>query len=211
LFTPSNRAQSPNQPEQAIQDDDPRVDTHMSLSRALVWGLLTVGLALPAAAQERASPFISELKIGVQAHDVPYMWSGFNREPITPDLNLEAQFSPSVFFWGGRLFPALGATINFDGHTSKAYLDARWQKEYENHTFFAVGLGIAVHDGKLETNQPDFKDLGRRVLFHPNFEIGYRLDPHQSLSIYYEHISNASTARENEGLDTIGVRYGYRF
>jgi lipid A 3-O-deacylase len=182
----------------------------MLLARALVWGVLSALLAVPAVAEERA-PFISELKIGVQAHDVPYMWSGFNKEPITPDLNLEIQFSTLAMFWGGRIFPALGTTINFDGHTSKAYLDARWQWEYENHTFFALGFGVAVHNGETLNGGPHDKDLGRSWLFHPNFEIGYRFDPHQSVSIYYEHISNADTAPKNQGLDTLGIRYGYRF
>ena len=32
-----------------------------------------------------------------------------------------------------------------------------------------------------------------------------------SLSLFFEHISNASTAPKNQGLDTLGIRYGYRF
>jgi hypothetical protein len=176
----------------------------------MIWGVLGALLALPAAAEERPS-FISEVKIGAQAHDVPYMWSGFNKEPYAVDLNLEVQFSPFLHVWGGRIFPAVGTTINFDGHTSKAYLDARWQWEYENHTFFALGLGVAIHNGATLNGGPDEKDLGRSWLFHPNFEIGYRFDPHQSVSIYFEHISNADTAEKNQGLDTLGIRYGYRF
>ena len=160
--------------------------------------------------RERA-PFISEFKIGALAHDVPYLWSGFNKEPITVDLNVEAQFSPLFHFWGGRVYPALGATINFYGYTSKAYLDVRWQKEYESNVFFALGIGVAVHNGESFTTATDFKQLGRQWLFHPNVELGYRFDPRQSVSIYFEHISNASTAERNQGLDTIGVRYGYRF
>jgi hypothetical protein len=31
------------------------------------------------------------------------------------------------------------------------------------------------------------------------------------VSVYFEHTSNANLARYNEGLDAIGVRYGYRF
>ncbi len=179
--------------------------------RAFIWGMLGALLAFPVVAEERATGFISEVKIGAQVHDVPYLWSGFHKEPYAVDLNLEVQFSPSLYFWGGRLFPALGTTINFDGHTSKAYLDARWQRECENNFFYALGLGIAIHNGETFTTAPDFKQLGRRVLFHPNVELGYRLDEHQSLSLFFEHISNAGTADKNQGLDTLGVRYGYRF
>jgi hypothetical protein len=55
------------------------------------------------------------------------------------------------------------------------------------------------------------KQLGSMVLFHPTFEWGYRLSESSSLSIFYEHISNANTAAKNEGLDSLGLRYGYRF
>ena len=42
------------------------------------------------------------------------------------------------------------------------------------------------------------------MLFHPTFEWGYRLSESSSLSIFYEHISNANTAAKNEGLDSWG-------
>ena len=156
---------------------------------------------------------IYDVKIGAQVHDIPYMWSGFNKEPYSVDMNVEVMFSPSVVLWGGTIRPALGATINFGGHTSKAYIDARWQWELSPRTFVAIGLGIAIHNGNDEFvgPAPDEKLLGRRVLFHPNAEWGYRIDEHHSLSIFFEHISNASTAEKNQGLDTLGVRYGYRF
>lgn len=185
--------------------------------RAVLSGILCALLALPAAAgeEERNAGFIHEVKIGAQAHDVPYLWSGFNVERYAVDLNVEAIFSPSVAFLGGVLRPALGATINFYGDTSKAYLDARWQREFANCMFLGLGIGVAVHNGSTQFGRwlpdPDSKELGRRVLFHPNVEIGYRLDEHRSLSVYFEHISNASTAPRNEGLDTLGIRYGYRF
>jgi len=182
--------------------------------RGAIWGLVCVLIAVPAAAGERAPRgLIYDVKVGVQVHDVPYMWSGFNKEPYSADLNVEVMFSPAIMLLGGAIRPAIGATINFDGYTSKAYIDARWQWECSWHTFIGVGIGIAVHDGIDESFvvEPDRKLLGRRVLFHPNAEVGYRLDEHNSLSLYFEHISNASTAAKNQGLDTLGVRYGYRF
>jgi lipid A 3-O-deacylase len=186
--------------------------------RAVGLGILLSLFAGPAAARDAevepaSSGWIYDAKIGAQVHDVPYMWSGFHKEPYSVDMNFEVMFGPSVTFWGGTLRPALGATVNFAGYTSKAYIDARWQHEFSNCAFFALGLGIAVHDGNDESwvRDPDHKLLGRRVLFHPNFEWGYRLSDHNSVSLFYEHISNASTATKNQGLDTLGIRYGYRF
>jgi len=181
--------------------------------RALVWGICCVVLALPAAAGERRADtgLIYEVKVGALVHDVPYMWSGFNKEPYGIDLNAEVVLGPSLALWGGTLRPAIGATINLDGYTSKVYLDARWQRECTAHMFLALGVGVAVHDGETFTADPDFKQLGRQVLFHPSAEIGYRLDEHKSVSLFFDHMSNASTAAKNQGLDTLGVRYGYRF
>ena len=81
------------------------------------------------------------------------MWNGFHKEPYNVDLNREAMFGPSIKLWGGSIRPALGTTINFDGYTSKAYLDARWQWERANNMFYAVGLGIAVHNGETFTER----------------------------------------------------------
>jgi hypothetical protein len=158
-----------------------------------------------------AGGFVDELKIGVLAHDVPDLWSGFQAEPDSADINIEALFSPSVAFLGGLIRPALGASINTQGYTSNVYLDARWQLETSCGVFLGLGVGGTVHDGQVKLENWDEKALGSRVLFHFPVEIGYRFDAHNSLSAYFEHISNAYTASPNEGMDRIGVRYGYRF
>lgn len=183
------------------------------MRRAAIMIAFCALLAAPAAAGDfdRMHGLIDEVRVGAAVHDVPGGWSGFHVEQNAVDLNVEAIFSPSISFWGGRLRPALGATVNFNGDTSKVYLDARWQRDFANRWFLGIGLGLAVHDGDIDTGNPHRKQLGSRVLFHPNLEIGYRLDPHNSISLFYDHISNGSTADPNEGFDTLGVRWGYRF
>ena len=158
-----------------------------------------------------ADGLVQELKIGVLDHDVPNLWSGFRAEPNSADINVEAIFSPSIAFLGGTISPALGASISTIGATSDAYLDARWQMETGCGIFLGLGIGGAVHNGQLQLEDWDRKALGSRVLFHFPLEIGYRFDDHNSLSAYFEHMSNAYTASPNEGMDRLGVRYGYRF
>lgn len=158
-----------------------------------------------------AGPFIDELKIGVLAHDVPDLWSGFQAEPSSADINIEALLSPSVAFLGGTIRPAIGGSISTVGATSDAYIDARWQYETPSGVFFGLGLGAAVHNGQLQLEDWDRKALGSRVLFHIPAEVGYRFDDHNSLSAYFEHMSNAYTVSPNEGMDRLGIRYGYRF
>lgn len=156
---------------------------------------------------------IHSVHIGVLAHDVPDLWSGFQAEADAADINIEMQFSRSVPFLGGVIRPAIGGTINTRGDTSHAYIDARWQIEGPSNLFFGLGLGAAIHDGEIGGSGAalDAKWLGSRVLFHIPAEVGVHLDEHNDLSVYFEHTSNAYTQEYNEGMDRIGVRYGYRF
>lgn len=172
--------------------------------------LAAATLLSPAAAH--AQGLVSEIKGGVLWHDVPNMWSGFQDEKDSVDVNLEVIFSPRLPFLFGVISPALGASISTAGATSHAYLDARWQIDLgRSGLFLGLGLGAAIHDGELEPVAADRKALGTRVLFHIPAEIGWRFDSHQSVSIYFEHTSNANLSEHNEGLDRLGVRYGYKF
>ncbi|HRD78658.1 MAG TPA: acyloxyacyl hydrolase [Hyphomicrobiaceae bacterium] len=163
--------------------------------------------AMPAAAQG----LVSEIKVGALYHDPGDLWSGFRREPQSVDLNLELLLAPHWNVLGGTLRPAIGGSINFEGGTSKAYLDARWEIEAPSGIFFSIGLGAAIHDGNIDPIAPDKKALGSRVLFHIPAEIGWRWDGRNSISVFFDHVSNGYTQDYNEGLDSFGVRYGYRF
>lgn len=154
---------------------------------------------------------IYQLSVGALSHDVPNMWSGFRREKESLDINVDAQLSPSMQVFFGTLRPAVGGTFNTQGQTNMGYLDARWTYEAASGLFFGVGLGGAVHDGNIGKEDPARKAFGSRVLFHIPLEFGYRFDAHQSVSAYFEHTSNGYTMQYNEGMDRLGVRYGYRF
>jgi hypothetical protein len=151
-----------------------------------------------------------EIRAGVLAHDVPHLWSGFRLEDGV-DINGEVLLGTGIYFLGGTLRPAIGGSVSTSGQTSKGYVDARWEIQGPASLFFGLGLGAAVHDGKLEPTQPDRKALGSRVLFHIPVEVGLRLGERHSVSVYFEHTSNAWLAKYNEGMDNIGVRYGFRF
>lgn len=160
--------------------------------------------------KDKSHSFVHELKGGVLAHDVDNLWSGFRREGGV-DINIEAIFAPSANILGGTLRPGLGMSINTGGDTSKLYLYARWEYEFDVGLYFALGLGGVVHDGEKRFVRTDRKALGSHVLFHIPIEIGFRIDGHNGLSVYFDHMSNAYTQDENEGMDTLGARYGYRF
>jgi len=158
----------------------------------------------------RKSKYIHVLKLGVLGHDVDGLWSGFSRENGI-DFNLEAILAPSLTLFGGALRPALGVSINDSGNTSKIYCDARWQYDFKMRLFISLGVGAALHNGATETNANNMKALGSHLLFHIPLEFGYYFAPDYSISVYFDHISNAYLSDHNEGLDTLGMRFGYRF
>lgn len=155
--------------------------------------------------------FIHELKIGILAHDVDNLWSNFRREDGV-DYNGEMVFSPAYPLWSGVLRPNIGFSINDSDDTSKVYAGGVLEYVWNNGVFFDAGLGAALHDGETdELNRPDKKELGSSLLFRVSFELGYTFVEHHRLSLMFDHVSNAYLADPNDGLDTLGLRYGYLF
>ena len=175
----------------------------------LVAGLAVLTAAPMARADGSNSP-ISELKLGALAHDVPYLWSHFQLEQSAIDANFEVLFHPIGSVLGGELRPAIGATLNTRGETSKGYADLRWQAPFGSMAYIALGMGAAFTNGEL-TPVPGRKALGSHILFHPSLELGLNLDAHNNVSVFFDHMSNWNTQPENEGMDTLGLRYGHRF
>lgn len=193
----------------------PFIEPGITMIRHIIAGIWVSGLGCAMvstgyAHEPKASTWLDEIKMGVLYHDMAGLWSRFSRERGV-DLNLEAIFSPHVHFFGGAIQPALGGSVNVSGDTSKWYAGMRWQYAHASGVFVGVGLGGAIHTGKLSPPREDRKALGSRVLFHIPLEIGYRFKTRHALSVYFDHVSNAHLAKDNEGLDTLGIRYGYRF
>ncbi len=152
---------------------------------------------------------LHEIKFGALYHDTGF-WGGSGKEEGI-DLNAELIFSPSIPVWGGTLMPNLGISVNGSGDTSKLYGGGVW--EYSGSSWFiGLGLGLAAHNGEIdEETSEDGSQLGSAVLFRLSFEAGLDLTPHHRLSLMFDHCSNGYLADPNEGLDTLGIRYGYRF
>ena len=154
--------------------------------------------------------WLSDIRVGILAHDVP-IWSR-SREEGGVDFNTELIFIwPNYSLAGGIVRSNLGISLNNQGDTSKIYSGFLWEYIWQSGLFLNLGVGLAVHDGELETNDDDKKELGSRVLFRIPIEIGLLFAEHHGLSIMFDHVSNAYLADPNEGLDTIGIRYTYRF
>jgi lipid A 3-O-deacylase len=175
--------------------------------------IVFVGSAIagPASSSEAGiAAWLHEVKAGLLYHDLDHLWSNTRREDGV-DFNGEMIFAPKLNFLGGAFRGAFGGSLNSSGGTSKAYLDLRYQYDFDNGVFVSAGGGGAIHNGDLIFSDPDRKALGTRLLFHVPVEAGYLFSAHHSVSVYFDHVSNAGLADANEGMDTLGLRYGYRF
>ena len=136
-------------------------------------------------ADQNGSGWLYGISTGVLAHDVDGLWSGARREGGV-DLNVEIILN--------RLNLTLSTGI-----------------VRPNLARFIHKCARALHDGELEAGRGGKKGLGSRLLFRIPMEVGYTLNRHHRLSIAFAHASNAYLADPNEGLDTLGLRYSYRF
>jgi lipid A 3-O-deacylase len=147
----------------------------------------------------------SEIRLGVLAHDP------LAGKEDGVDINAEFFFNG----WTGnegewQLRPSIGATVNLEGDTSQAHISLNYGGPISESWFLEFSAGAAVHDGELETPDPHKKELGGRVLIRGAISLGVMLSETVSLSIYADHLSNAGVEERNEGLETAGLRIGFK-
>ncbi len=171
---------------------------------------LTIGCVLTVGADTARAevPILSEARIGVSIHDSGG-FSGRKEEGI--DVNTEVLFHDLGWFPRVKIRPHVGASINTKGDTSAIYAGLTASFYVWRGLFLEVSGGAAAHNGKHHTTDPNRKELGCTVLFRESFSAGYEVTRRSSVAVYLDHISNANICSKNEGMETLGVRYGYRF
>jgi len=194
------------------------IDEGLNLNRicttAIISVLITLFASQPLCGEQKPAQsnhkWLYAIRTGMLVHDVP-LWSRTRAEGGI-DLNVEVGFKfPDYPLFEGRLNSNLGFSLNSQGDTSKVYSGLLWEHIWNSGMFLNFGLGLAVHNGQLESDNDNEKELGSRILFRIPIEIGLYVARHHGLSIMFDHVSNAYLADPNEGLDTIGLRYSYRF
>ena len=152
-----------------------------------------------------------EWRLGVVDHDAGVF--GRTKESGV-DITAELRFKPlRGGFWDALGSPRLhvGANISTAGDTNQFYSGLTWSWYFWGPLFASFDFGASIHDGSLSSSKSDEKELGSRILFREALELGVRLTHRHSLAIRLDHSSNANLADNNEGIDTIGLVYGYRF
>lgn len=162
-------------------------------------------------AQPPLAGSVRELRVGMLAHDVDGLWSGESKEE-GPDLCMALIINHALFdFFSATAYPSVGASLNTRGDTSMVYGGFLLQWETASAFFFSTGLGLALHDGELDTDSANRKSMGSRVLFRIPIEVGYAVNRHHRIVLAFDHVSNAYLASPNEGMDSLGLVYGYQF
>ena len=153
--------------------------------------------------------YLYAIRGGVLIHDINILG---HSEESGADFNLEALFvSPDWLEWLWAPHPHLGIAIHSQDDTNQIYSGLTWEKVFSNNFFINLSLGLTLHDGIRKTSEHNEKELGSDLLFREALEFGYQIKQHQSLSIFFFHISNAGIYSENDGMNHLGLRYGYTF
>ena len=196
-------------------------------SRGCSFGLLVLAVVVVRCGTASAADgLLTDVRLGILAHDVPIL--GVQQEHGA-DVNGELLFESFVpdsavagiapgWRWLLQPQPNLGIDANTAGATSQLYFGLTWTADLDtggwlwpdHAVFLGIGFGPAFNNGHIHS-ATDHLDLGSNVLFHASLELGYRITPQWSLSVYFEHSSNAGLAQENAGLDNLGMRVGWHF
>jgi lipid A 3-O-deacylase len=172
------------------------------------------------AASSGSGKWISELRGGILKHSISPI--GHDAKETGVDGNLEVLFaSPGWLSWLLKPRPQIGASFNgSNNNTDVLYAGLQWEWTFWKSFFFDFSFGGAVHNGELSYDAsvvfPEYanrrRELGCRALFRESFELGWRFWERHNLSVMWSHYSHGGICGDqNEGLDNLGMRYGYRF
>ena len=166
-----------------------------------------------------------EFKLGVLAHDVPFLGGKEGGTDVNPEIILPSPIAdawaaqlPGYLRWMVQPRPTVGAELNTGGFSNQYYFGATWTWQLasavlmpEDGITFGIFFGPGFNDGETVATQPNRKSLGSNVLFREAFELGYRINPVYEISAFLDHVSNAGLARYNQSINDFGGRIGIRF
>ena len=181
-------------------------------------------LLAPAMAQAQNLTY-SEVKLGVLAHDVHFLGGKEGGVDLNPELIFQSPISdawaagvPWYLRWMVQPRPTIGGEFNTSGFTNQAYFGATWTWQLANNVVmpgdgvtFGYFFGPSFNDGDIIGKAPNKKSLGANVLFREAFELGYRITPIYQISGFLDHVSNGGLAKQNQSINDVGVRFGFRF
>jgi lipid A 3-O-deacylase len=120
--------------------------------------------------------------------------------------------SPHILDLIGSPRPYFGVDVGIAANPIHfVYAGLTWDYHFTSRFYISGSVGGAIHTAANFVNPPTQRALGSRMLFHVGAAVGYDFTPNLTGQIYTNHFSNAGLASPNEGHDSSGIRFGYRF
>lgn len=157
------------------------------------------------------NPLIDEIRVGIMKHD---MATRSTKHESGQDFNSEFFFrSPDFKLLRivGSPRPSMGLSINNNNDTSQFYAGLNWDVVFFERSFLSLGLGGSVHNGELQSTDPDQQRLGSRALFRAAIAAGFNIGSKWNVSAMFDHVSNGHTAYPNNGLEKFGIQLGFTY
>ena len=112
-----------------------------------------------------------------------------------------------------RIQPHAFVSVNSAGNTHYAAVGI--SRKFGDRIYVRPGVGVAVHTGSAGKHQivgNNDIEFGSRLLFEPELAVGMRLNERMTIEASWVHLSHAQLfAKQNPGIDNVGLRLNYRF
>ncbi|MHB2264376.1 acyloxyacyl hydrolase [Aliihoeflea sp. PC F10.4] len=152
-----------------------------------------------------------EVRFGVGAFDA----GPFTRQQLPGAVINGEVLAPAPDFLGaiGSPRPYIGFDAAIaDDPIHVVYAGLNWEAYFAERFYVGFSVGGSLNsDERIVLDDGRVKDLGSPVLFHLQASIGYDFTEQVTAQVYLNHFSNAGLASANNGLESVGVRLGYRF
>jgi lipid A 3-O-deacylase len=191
--------------------------------RGTAAGVAAFGAAIMLAPAANAG--VDEVHVGVMAHNICVLDCKNADKEGGPNVEFQVSFdSPGFLHWAGSPQPYVMASINTAGDTSFGGVGLEWRWDFAENWALEPGFGVVVHDG--ETDNPfangtqeaaDFAAehvlLGGETLFRTSIGLTYDFAGPWEGQLFFEHLSHGQILAHgrNQGLDEVGIRFGYQF
>lgn len=160
---------------------------------------------------QNSDSLINEIRIGIMAHDVA---TRSTKHEEGSDFNSEFFFrSPTarLINYLGSPRPSIGISVNNKNDTSQLYSAFNWDAKFVDLVFLSLGLGGSIHNGELQSSDPDQQRLGSRVLFRFALAAGFNINERLNVSAMFDHVSNGHLAYPNNGMEKFGIQFGFTY
>ena len=190
------------------------------MKRLMTLALSAVGLPGIASAD-----LVDEVRVGVIQHNICVTDCKNADKEDGPNIHGEVVFeSPDFLSILASPEPYLIASVNTAGNTSFGGFGVNWDFEIADGWAIEPGLGYVIHNGETANPFPNGSPeaaafasenvlLGSEDLFRTSLSLTRDLNTNWRVQLHYEHLSHGQILGDgrNQGMDSVGVRLGYRF